>query len=361
MAESLKFRDPELAKRIAEKIQKVAPKKKVVKVCHVCGTHEWIINHYGIRSLIPENVEVIAGPGCPVCIIPAAEIDEAVQLAQKDVVVTCFGDVPRVPGSKTSLLEAKAAGADVRVVYSVTDAVKMAQKEKDKDFAFFAVGFETTAPSTAVEALKKPSGNFSFLVSHRLIPPAMELLLGVGDLHIDGYIAPGHVSAIIGLKPYEIFPRVYRMPTVVAGFEPMDVLIAVYMILKQYKEGVARLENEYTRIVHPEGNLKAQEIMNKAFDVVGGNWRGLGRLPDSALKLRPELAIYDARQKFDVRIAQGKDIPAGCQCHLVIIGKIKPVECPMFMKGCTPETPVGACMVSSEGTCRIWAKTLNIA
>src|SRR3990170_993877 len=235
MAQNLRFRNPELAHIIAEKIKTVAPKKGQVKICHVCGTHEWTITHYGLRSLLPENVEVIAGPGCPVCIVPAAEIDEAVQLAQKGVVVTCFGDVLRVPGSQMSLLEAKAAGADVRVVYRVADAVEMAEREQDKEFAFFAVGFETTAPSTAVEALKKPPRNFSFLVSHRLIPPAMELLLGVGDLHIDGFIAPGHVSAIIGLKPYELFPRVYRMPTVVAGFEPIDVLMAISMILQQIK------------------------------------------------------------------------------------------------------------------------------
>ena len=221
------YRDPELAKRIAEKIRVVAPKTDTVKFCHVCGTHEWTITHFGLRSLLPENVEVIAGPGCPVCIVPASEVDEAVQLAQKGVAVTCFGDLLRVPGSNGSLLEAKAEGADVRVVYSISDAVKMADKEREKEFAFFAVGFETTAPSTAVEALKNPPKNFSFLVSHRLIPPAMELLLGVGDLQIDGFIAPGHVSAIIGLKPYELFPRVYRMPTVVAGFEPIDVLMAL--------------------------------------------------------------------------------------------------------------------------------------
>jgi len=224
MVEKLRFRDPDLAKSIAQKIREVAPKEENVKICHVCGTHEWSITHYGLRSLLPQNVEVIAGPGCPVCIVPAAEIDEAVQLAQKGVVVTCFGDVLRVPGSHMSLLDAKAGGADVRVVYGVSDAVEMAEREQDKEFAFFAVGFETTAPSTAVEALGKPPKNFSFLVSHRLIPPAMELLLGIGDLQIDGFIAPGHVSAIIGLKPYELFPRVYRMPTVVAGFEPIDVL-----------------------------------------------------------------------------------------------------------------------------------------
>jgi len=353
------YRDPELAKRIAQKIREVAPKKDTVKFCHVCGTHEWTITHYGIRSLLPENVEVIAGPGCPVCIVPAAEVDESVQLAQKGVVVTCFGDLLRVPGSNGSLLDAKAEGADVRVVYSISDAVAMAEKEPAKEFAFFAVGFETTAPSTAVEALKNPPKNFSFLVSHRLIPPAMELLLGVGDLQIDGFIAPGHVSAIIGLKPYELFPRVYRMPTVVAGFEPNDVLMSLYMLLKQVKERAARLENEYDRVVKPEGNPKALEMMAKAFEVTGGNWRGIGRLPDSALNLRENLVRLDAREKFGVKVTQGRDILLGCECHLVIIGKIKPDKCPMFMKACTPEKPVGACMVSSEGTCRVWAKNVS--
>jgi hydrogenase expression/formation protein HypD len=358
MAERLGYRDPKLAKEIAEKIREVAPKDENVKFCHVCGTHEWTITHYGLRSLLPANVEVIAGPGCPVCIVPAAEIDEAVQLAQKGVVITCFGDVLRVPGSKMSLLEVKATGADVRIVYGVSDGVQMAKQEPDKEFAFFAVGFETTAPSTAVEALGNPPENFSFLVSHRLIPPAMELLLGIGDLNIVGFIAPGHVSTIIGLKPYELFPRVYRMPTVVAGFEPIDVLMGIYMLLKQLAEGTARLENEYSRVVKWEGNPRALEMMDRAFAVTGGNWRGIGRLPDSALKLREELVAFDAREKFGVHVEQGKDILLGCECHLVIIGKIKPNECPMFMKACTPANPVGACMVSSEGTCRVWAKTV---
>jgi len=356
MSGNVKFRDPKLARTIAERIKTLAPKTDTVKFCHVCGTHEWTITHFGLRSLLPDNVEVIAGPGCPVCIVPAAEIDEAVQLSEKGVVVTCFGDVLRVPGSRLSLIEAKAEGADVRVVYGVSDAVDMAKREPEKEFAFFAVGFETTAPSTAVEVLAKPPRNFSFLVSHRLIPPAMELLLGVGDLQIDGFVAPGHVSAIIGLHPYELFPKVYRMPTVVAGFEPMDMLMALYMLVKQLKDGKALLENEYSRIVKPEGNPKALEIMRKAFVITGGNWRGIGRLPDSALNLREEFAEYDARIKHNVRVTQGKDILLGCECHLVIIGKIKPNQCPMFMKACTPEKPVGACMVSNEGTCRVWAK-----
>jgi hydrogenase expression/formation protein HypD len=357
MSASPNYRDPTLARRLAQKIQEVAPKKDTLKFCHVCGTHEWTITHFGIRSLLPENVEVIAGPGCPVCIVPAAEIDESIHLARKGLTITCFGDLLRVPGSEGSLMDAKADGADVRVVYSMSDAVRMAKSEPTKEFVFFAVGFETTAPSTAVEALKGPPENFSFLVSHRLIPPAMELLLGLGDLNIEGFIAPGHVSVIIGLKPYELFPRAYRMPTVVAGFEPLDVLIAVYLLLKQVKKHEARLENEYMRIVKPEGNPKALALMDKAFDVTAGNWRGIGRLPDSSLLLRSNLRRLDAREKFGVRINEGKDILLGCECHLVIVGKIKPDKCPMFMKACTPQNPYGACMVSSEGTCRVWAKS----
>lgn len=359
MFERLRFRDSKLAKRVVEKIHEVAPERDMVKICHVCGTHEWTITHFGLRSLLPQNVEVIAGPGCPVCITPASEIDEALQLALKGVVVACFGDALRVPGSEKSLLDAKAEGADIRVVYSALDAVKMAEREPDKEFAFFAIGFETTAPSTAIEVLKKPPKNLSFLVSHRLIPPAMELLLGIGDLQIDGFIAPGHVSTIIGLKAYEIFPKAYRMPTVVAGFEPLDVLFAIYMVLKQLKEGKPRLENEYTRVVTYEGNVKAQQIMNEVFESVGGNWRGLGRLPNSTLILRDKYEDYDARERFGVKIGYGMDLMPGCQCHLVIIGKIKPNECSLFMKACTPQKPMGACMVSVEGTCRIWAKSKN--
>jgi hydrogenase expression/formation protein HypD len=360
MIEGKGFRDPILANRIIEGIRRVTPKNDNVKICHVCGTHEWTISHYGIRSLLPENVEVIAGPGCPVCIVPAAEIDEAVHLALKGVTIACFGDVLRVPGSEISLLDAKARGADVTVVYSAMDAVRIAEKNPSKDFVFFAIGFETTAPSTAIEAIKKPPKNLGFLISHRLIPPAMEFMLGIGDLHIDAFIAPGHVSTIIGLEPYEIFPKVYRMPTIIAGFEPLDILMAIYMALKQISERKATLENEYKRAVTWKGNLKAKALMNRAFRVVNGAWRGLGRLPDSALKLADEFIEYDAREKYGIKIEGGRDIPPGCQCHLVIIGKIKPTECPLFMKSCTPQKPVGSCMVSSEGTCRIWARSMHL-
>ena len=355
MEKSAGFRDPALAKRVVEQIRRVAPSYPV-KICHVCGTHEWTISHYGLRALLPESVDVIAGPGCPVCIIPAAEIDEAIKLVlEKNVAVSTFGDLIRVPGSETSLQDARARGGDVRIVYSVLDAVKMAEKESNRDFAFFAVGFETTAPSTAVEVLKKPPRNLSFLVSHRLIPPAMELLLGVGDLHIDGFIAPGHVSTIIGMKPYELFPRAYRMPTVVAGFEPLDVLFAVSMLLQQIRNNEAKLENEYSRVVAWDGNVRAQKLIEQAFDVVSGGWRGLGRVPASALALKQEYSEYDARSKYNVKVEQSRDLLPGCLCHLVMIGKIKPPECSLYMKACTPQTPKGACMVSIEGTCRIWA------
>lgn len=355
MRELLNFRDPDLAKRIAAQIRSLTP-PYLVKFCHVCGTHEWSITHYGLRSLLPEKVEVIAGPGCPVCVVPSAEIDEAIQLALNRVTIITFGDVIRVPGSEMSLQEARASGGDVRIVYSVSDAVKIAEKEPSKEFAFFAIGFETTAPSTAVEMLHKPPGNLSFLISHRLIPPAMELLLGVGDLHIDGFIAPGHVSTIIGMKPYDIFPRAYHMPTVVAGFEPLDILFAVSILLKQMRDGEARLENEYIRSVTWEGNVKAQQLIQKVFNVVSGHWRGLGKLPQSALALKEEFQSYDARKKYGITVELSRDLLPGCLCHLVMIGKTRPPECSLFMKACTPQTPKGPCMVSFEGTCGIWAK-----
>ena len=350
-----KFRDPALTKKVTEHIQKLAPSYET-KFCHICGTHEWTITNYGLRSLIPDNIDVIAGPGCPVCILPAAEIDEAITLAQKGVTVTTFGDLLRVPGSRTSLKEAKASGGDVRIVYGLRDAIQMAEKNPNKEFVFFAVGFETTAPTTAVEVLSNPPENFSFLVSHRLIPPAMELLLGIGDLHIDGFIAAGHVSVIIGMKAYEVFPKAYNMPTVAAGFEPLDVLFAIGMLLQQIKDGEARLENEYKRVVTWEGNIKAQKLLKEVFDVVEGRWRGLGKLPGSSLALKKEFVAYDARKKYDLKIEDAPDILRGCLCHLVMIGKIKPPECPLYMKQCVPEAPKGACMVSLEGTCQIWAK-----
>lgn len=349
------FRDAQLAKKVAMHIVEVAPEYSV-KFCHVCGTHEWTITHFGLRSLLPKNVEVVAGPGCPVCVLPASDIDAAVELALKGVTILTFGDVMRVPGSDLSLAQARAKGGDVRVVYGVNEAVKIAKEEGSKEFAFFAIGFETTAPSTANEVLRHPPDNLSFLVSHRLIPPAMELLLGIGDLHIDGFIAPGHVSTIIGLEPYEVISKAYHMPVVVAGFEPLDVLFAIDMLLQQVKKRIARLENGYERAVTREGNERALKLMNRVFDVVDGHWRGLGRLPCSAFALKEEFKRWEARRKHTIKPSVGRDLLPGCQCHLVMIGKIHPGDCSLFMKACSPESPKGACMVSSEGTCRIWAK-----
>jgi hydrogenase expression/formation protein HypD len=347
------FRNRELARKIRDKIEEIAPSKSV-KLCHVCGTHEWTITHSGIRSLLPREVSLIAGPGCPVCIVPAREIDEAVWLALNGIAIVTFGDMFRDPGSEMSLEDAKSRGADVRVVYSVRDAVAMARREPGKEFAFFAIGFETTTPMNAVEISGCPE-NLSFIVSHRLIPPAMEFLTELEDLNIDGFIAPGHVSTIIGAGAYRRFPEEYGVPTVVAGFEALDVLMTVYMLLKQMKERKPRLENEYTRAVTYEGNTKAQEAIRRVFDVVDGSWRGIGSIPFSTLKLREEYAEHDARERYEIDVGPGRDIYPGCSCHLVIIGKIKPDECSLFMKACTPERPKGACMVSSEGTCRIWA------
>jgi hydrogenase expression/formation protein HypD len=359
MVTSQSYRDPEMAKRVADKINALTPKNGAIKICHVCGTHEWTISHFGIRSLLPSNIEVIAGPGCPVCILPASEVDAAIQMAKKGIVITCFGDVLRVPGSHGALLDAKAEGADIRIVYSTSDAVKMAQEEPQKEFVFFAVGFETTAPSTAIEVGRKAAKNLSFLVSHRVVPPAMELLAKMDDLQLKGFIAPGHVSTIIGVEPYAVFPQKYGLPTVVAGFEPLDLLFSVYMIVKQLSEGKPRLENEYSRGVSWQGNVKAQRLINEAFEVVDGKWRGLGVIPNSTLALKDAYSSFDALKKHSVPLVDGVDSQPGCQCHLVVVGKIKPPACPLFLKACTPQNPVGACMVSMEGTCRVWAKTVN--
>ncbi len=361
MATPQRYRDPELARRIADKIKSITPETGTIKICHVCGTHEWTISHFGIRSLLPKNIEVIAGPGCPVCILPASEVDAAIKIAKKGITVTCFGDVLRVPGSHGSLLDAKAEGVDVRIVYSTSDAVKMAQEEPQKEFVFFAVGFETTAPSTAIEVNRKAAGNLSFLVSHRVVPPAMKLLAEMDDLELGGFIAPGHVSTIIGVEPYAVFPQKYGLPTVVAGFEPLDLLFALYMIIKQIKEGKAHLENEYSRGVRWEGNIKAQQLISAAFDVVDGKWRGLGLIPKSTLALKQAYAGYDAVRKHGIKMEDGIDSQPGCRCHLVVVGKIKPDMCPLFLKACTPQNPVGACMVSMEGTCRVWAKTASFS
>ncbi len=341
---------------VSKKIAKIAPRDRTIKICHVCGTHEHTVTRFGLRSLLPPNVEVIAGPGCPVCVTPARYTDEAIWLAKEGVSIFTFGDMFRVPGTSRSLAEAKSAGADVRIVYSVEDAVRIAKRERDKEFVFFAIGFETTAPTNAYEALKGLPDNMSLLVAHRLIPPAMELLLGISDLAIDGFICPGHVATIIGAKAFRVFAEAYKMPTVVAGFEPADFMLAVLMVLKQIKGREAKLENEYVRSVTYEGNAKAQKMIERVFEVVSADWRGIGRIPDSGYRLRDRFLRHDARLRYNIRFPPSRDIRPGCLCHLIIIGKIKPTECPLFGKTCTPDSPMGPCMVSREGTCYIWIR-----
>jgi hydrogenase expression/formation protein HypD len=346
------FKDRLLAEKIVENIEKLA-KDKEFRFCHICGTHEYSITRNGLRSMLPKNIEVVAGPGCPVCITPAEDLDRMIRLAEEGVIVTTFGDVVRVPGSYSSLADARAKGALVKMVYGPQDAVEIAKKHPKKDVVFFATGFETTAPTTANVLLNELPKNFSTLVVHRVIPPAMEFMVGVGENRYEGFIAPGHVSTIIGTEPYEIFPKVYQMPTVVAGFEPADVLMSILMLIKQIKERDYKVDNTYTRLVTKDGNPKAVAAMEQAFETVGGNWRGIGRIPDSALKIRKEWSDYDALEKYDIDIEYVQELDPNCSCHLVIVGKLYPHQCSMFDRACTPKRPLGPCMVSNEGTCSI--------
>ncbi len=346
------FRSRELAKRALGVIEKLAAEESYTFM-HVCGTHEQAITRHGLRSLLPANIKLIAGPGCPVCVTPASEVDAAVALAEEGKVVLTYGDALRVPGSELSLAQVRAKGCDVRVVYSIREAVKLAQAEPEKEMVFFSIGLDTTAPSVAAEIARGLPENLSILNALRLTVPVMELLLGLGDLRFEGYLAPGHVSAIIGAKAYEVIPQAYGMPVVISGFEPLDLLLSVAMLIKQVKEGSAKVENEYSRAVSYEGNLRAQELVNKVFEVATTQWRGIGRVPFSGLKLREEYAEWDARRRYALKESRGVDIRPGCSCHLVIIGKLSPQECRMFGSVCTPAKPYGPCMVSQEGTCNV--------
>lgn len=350
-----KFRDRGLATRILRKIRELSPNRKV-RFMHVCGSHELTITKFGLRSLFPDWLEVISGPGCPVCVTNVAEIDEAIELAKQGHLITTFGDMFQVPGTQTSLAGAKTDGADVRIVYGAADAVETARRNPEREVIHAAVGFETTAPTTASELLREPPENFSLLVCHRLIPPAMEFLLASGDAALDGFICPGHVSTIIGSRPYEPLSKRYRVPQVIAGFEPIDVLLGVWMLLKQLREGKGEVEIEYTRSVRSEGNVVAQEKMREVFKIVDKRWRGFPVIPKSALQLRHEFKEYDARTKFDVHVESMADFAKGCRCGEVLRGLIHPCECPLFNKACTPEHPVGPCAVTTEGACNIAMK-----
>ncbi|KXB04575.1 hydrogenase assembly protein HupF [candidate division MSBL1 archaeon SCGC-AAA261O19] len=350
-----KYRNKDTADEIVASINQITPEGPV-KVMHVCGTHEFTIVRHGLRSLLPENIELIAGPGCPVCVTPAREIDEAVKLAGQEVLITTFGDMFHVPGSNASLEGVKTDGADVKIVYGVSDAVEIARENPDREVVHVAIGFETTAPTTAAEILSEPPKNFSILSCHRLIPPAMEFLLNSGESEIDGFLCPGHVSTIIGSKPYEPISKEFGVPQVVAGFEPLDVLLGVLMLLRQIRDARGEVENEYTRAVKLEGNKLAQEKMREVFKITSENWRGFPTIPDSALELRDEFQQYDARERFDIEIEETQEFAEGCRCGEVLRGLINPSDCPLFLKACTPDSPKGPCMVSFEGTCSVWAK-----
>ncbi len=360
------YRDPRLAKALRIKIQEIAKEiDEGIMIMHVCGSHEWTITHYGVRSLLPDNVEVRAGPGCPVCITPATDIDDAVKLALDGVVVTTYGDMSRARGTKMSLEDAKALGGDVRVIYGVQDAIKMARKEPSKQFLFFAVGMDTTAPATAFEILKKVPENLSFLVSYRYTPAIQGSVMESNVLGIDAFISAGHSVTITGLKPYYEYFLNSKKPMVATGFEPIDVLMSIYMILKQIKEGKPKIENEYTRSVTWEGNVKAQEVMEKVFDLEDGYVRGVAIFPKSGFKLKDDFKKIDAREQYGLkdRSKTSDEYVTGARCGEVVMGLIDPPECPLYMKSCKPEDPKGAPMVSQEGTCWIWAmhKLVNVS
>ncbi|OWT33586.1 hydrogenase formation protein HypD [Methanobrevibacter sp. 87.7] len=323
-----------------------------IKIMHVCGSHEHTIMENGIRSLLPPEVEIVAGPGCPVCVVPSREIDESIQLLEKGAIITTFGDMLRVPGSTSSLADKKAEGGDVRVVYGINRAVEIAEKT-DKEVVFISAGFETTAPTTASEILNKPPENFSILSCHRLISPAIDWLINSGQTNLNALIEPGHVCTIIGNKPFEHFSKDYGIPQVTAGFNPLDILMAVYMILRQVHRGEPKIENEYKRAVRYEGNTIAQEAMKEVFKVGSREWRGFPKIPNSILEVKDEFSQYNAREKFDIEVKDVKDAPKGCICGPILRGLKRPTDCRLFRHECNPLHPIGACMVSKEGTCNI--------
>jgi hydrogenase expression/formation protein HypD len=349
------FRDAGLGRVLAGEILAAVEPDRHYKVMEVCGGHTHAIYKYGIDDLLPANVELVHGPGCPVCVIPMGRVDDGIALAhQPGVIFTCFGDMMRVPGSEETLLDAKAAGADVRMVYSPLDALRIARENPERDVVFFAIGFETTAPSTALTLMRaKAEGvqNFFCMCSHVTIVPPLRALLDSPDLRLDGLIGPGHVSTVVGARPFEFIPADYGKPVVVAGFEPLDVLQAIHMILRQLREGRCEVENQYTRVVPYEGNLRALEALAEVFELRPHfEWRGLGFISQSALQLSERYGEFDAERRYSVPGVRVAD-PKACQCGEVLKGVIKPWECKVFGTACTPERPIGTCMVSPEGAC----------
>jgi hydrogenase expression/formation protein HypD len=349
------FRDADLGRAVAGEILATVEPGRHYKVMEVCGGHTHSIYKYGIDDLLPANVELVHGPGCPVCVIPMGRVDDGIALAKEPgVIFTCFGDMMRVPGSQGTFMDAKAQGADVRMVYSPLDALRIAKENPDREVIFFAIGFETTAPSTALtlkRAKAEEVSNFSCVCNHVTIVPPLKALLESPDLRLDGFIGPGHVSTVVGARPFQFIAADYQRPVAIAGFEPLDILQAIHMILAQLAEGRCEVENQYKRVVPWEGNLRALEVMAEVFELRPHfEWRGLGFISQSALRLSDAYADLDAEQRFGVPGVRIAD-PKACQCGEVLKGVIKPWECKVFGTACTPEHAIGTCMVSPEGAC----------
>ena len=369
------FRDPQKAKALIGEINKLAKeainclptqrKNQPLKLMEVCGGHPHSIFKYGIEEILPETIELIHGPGCPVCVMPKGKLDDAIAIAEHpNVIFTTFGDAMRVPGSKKSLLQVKADGADIRTIYSPIDSLKIAKQNPDKEVVFFGIGFETTAPSTALTILQadlEDINNFSLFSNHVLVIPALQALLDNPDLQLDGFIGPGHVSTVIGTEPYQFIVEQYRKPIVIAGFEPLDILQSIWMLLQQIVEGRCELENQYSRLVQQQGTVVAINAIERVFEVRPDfEWRGLGDIPNSGLKIRSEYSRFDAESKFSLPNRKVADHKA-CKCGEILKGVLKPWQCKVFGTACTPETPIGTCMVSSEGACAAYYKYGGLA
>jgi hydrogenase expression/formation protein HypD len=353
------FRDGTLARKLARAIAAEADPGRGYRLMEFCGGHTHAIFRYGVQDLMPANVKFVHGPGCPVCVLPMARIDQAIAMAAQHGVTLCtYGDLMRVPASeRKSLLKAKAAGADIRMIYSTRDALAIARRDPARQVVLFAIGFETTTPPTAVAvktARAEGLANFSVFCNHVLTPPALATILasaGPDGVQLDGILGPSHVSTVIGSRPYEFVPEQFAKPVVIAGFEPLDVMQSTLMLVRQINAGRCTVENQYTRAVTPDGNAKARRLMDEVFTTRDSfEWRGLGHLPHSALRIADAYADLDAEQRFPVAAGEGREIK-GCECPSVLRGVMEPVDCKLFGTVCTPDNPMGACMVSSEGAC----------
>jgi hydrogenase expression/formation protein HypD len=353
------FRDKTLSNKLVNEIDGLMEEGPPFSFMEVCGSHTMSIFRNGIKTLLPGRIKLVSGPGCPVCVTPVSYIDYAIALSRfPRVIITTFGDMLRVPGSENSLDEERGEGSEVKVVYSPLDAVKLAGENPDKEIVFLGIGFETTAPTIAasiIEAKKRGLSNFSVLSAHKTMPRALRALVTSGEIGLDGFILPAHVTTIIGLPPYFFLARDFKLSAVVAGFEPLDILEGIWMLIKQRIEGRAEVENQYRRVVRHEGNKRAQELIYQVFEPASAEWRGLGVIPGSGLRIRERYRSFDAERRFDIDLPPSKDNPA-CLCGEVIKGTAVPTDCPLYGESCRPEHPIGPCMVSSEGTCAAYYK-----